>query len=334
MSLKKTGTAVLLMMASSLLFAETAKGAAEKAAAKDNLEQSIAWLKQTVPALETAADRRSGYIFLGSVLEQSGNYTDALNAYVQAAAIGAGDAEGMPKRSSEQLVIDAVRCALSCGDWPSAQNYLNSQVRNSSDQTVISYVKLYEQWIVLCRAEKTEDTKEAVAILKTYSSLDSMKTIRPQLLLTLWHITGDKSYSDNLKKNFPESPEAAIVKGQIQTLPAPFWYFVPRTSSASPDTADAAPMAKSEIPAVTAPAPASKKSTEKVMRQQLGLFKDKANAENLVSKLKDKGFAAKITEEVRPSGTTYYIVAVDETKENNMGDRLRSAGFECYPIFE
>ena len=70
------------------------------------------------------------------------------------------------------------------------------------------------------------------------------------------------------------------------------------------------------------------------MRQQLGLFKDKANAENLVSRLKDKGFAAKITEEVRPSGTTYYIVAVDETKENNMGDRLRSAGFECYPIFE
>ena len=46
MSLKITGTAVLLMMASSLLFAETAKGAAEKAAAKDNLEQSIAWLNR------------------------------------------------------------------------------------------------------------------------------------------------------------------------------------------------------------------------------------------------------------------------------------------------
>ena len=43
MSLKKTGTAVLLMMASSLLFAETAKEAAEKAAAKDHLEPSIAW---------------------------------------------------------------------------------------------------------------------------------------------------------------------------------------------------------------------------------------------------------------------------------------------------
>ena len=35
MSLKITGTAVLLMMASSLLFAETAKGAAEKAAGAD-----------------------------------------------------------------------------------------------------------------------------------------------------------------------------------------------------------------------------------------------------------------------------------------------------------
>ena len=49
--------------------------------------------------------------------------------------------------------------------------------------------------------------------------------------------------------------------------------------------------------------------------------------------VKEKGFKPYITEETRPSGTTYYIVVVDENAKGNIGDQLRSAGFECYPIF-
>ena len=56
--------------------------------------------------------------------------------------------------------------------------------------------------------------------------------------------------------------------------------------------------------------------------------------EDSVKKLKEKGFVAKITSEIRPSGTTYYLVIVDENSDNSMGDELRTAGFECYPIFE
>lgn len=107
----------------------TARKIAEEAARKETLEQSVIYLKKNVPALQNLAEKRSGYAFLAGVLEQSGNFQEAMNFYVQAAAIAAGDAEGMQKKSSEQLVLDAVRCALSAGDWATAQNYLNSAVR-------------------------------------------------------------------------------------------------------------------------------------------------------------------------------------------------------------
>ena len=66
-------------------------------------------------------------------------------------------------------------------------------------------------------------------------------------------------------------------------------------------------------------------------RLQLGLFREKANADRLVAALKDKGFTAAVTTETRASGTTYYIVAVDET-DGSIGDKLRTAGFEFYPL--
>lgn len=325
------------------LFAQNASSAralAEEATKKENLEQSIAHLKKGILKLELPAEKRSAYAFLGGVQEQMGNFQEALSSYASAAAIAATDAPNMPKKSSEQLVIDAVRCALSSGNWNSAQNYLNSAVRNSSDKRIISYVKLYEQWSILCKASKIEDTVESVALLKTYSSLESMKIVWPQILLTLWHITGENTYSERLKKDFSKTPEAAIVKGEIQTLPAPFWYFVPRSSTATPEVENATTKVDTGATSTTAKEEKAKSDVkndskaDKIVRQQLGLFKEKANAESLVARLKEKGFSAKITSEVRPSGTTYYIVAVDENKTLSIGDELRTAGFECYPVFE
>ena len=72
-------------------------------------------------------------------------YDEAKNSYAAAAGIAAGDAAGMPKKSSEMLVIDAVRCALSAGDGDVALQFLNSAVRNSKDESIQAQIKLYEQ---------------------------------------------------------------------------------------------------------------------------------------------------------------------------------------------
>ncbi|MCR5724541.1 MAG: SPOR domain-containing protein [Treponema sp.] len=314
----------------------TAKAAAEKAAKEASVTESIAYLTKTIPALTEPQEKRSLYAFLGGVQEQAGLYADAVKSYALAAGIAAGDAPGMSKKSAEQLVLDAVRSALSSGDTATADSYLNSAVRSSKNEQILAHVKLYEQWSALCKSTGSAGNAEAIAMLKTYSTLPSMKAVQPQVLLTLWHITGEKNWANTLKKQFPKSPEAAIVQGSAQLLPAPFWYFVPRVGDAVPEVEQAA-ISESTGPAVkTAGESAAEKASaasEKVVKQQLGLFREEANAKALVEKAGAKGFKAYITSEVRPSGNKYYLVVVDENAAGTIAAELRNAGFDCYPLF-
>ena len=190
------------------------------------------------------------------------------------------------------------------------------------------------------------------------------------ILFTLWYITGEKEYSSALQKEFPLSPETAVVKGTAQIMSVPFWYFVPHSKDSqfeipktvfenndttstplsggvTPPKKDAASMPlsggvvppkkdTSSTPLSGGVIPPEKDSSEeiKITRQQCGLFGREENAKNLVARLKEKGFKAVITTETRASGNTYYIVVVEENKEGTIGLQLRDAGFECYPVVE
>lgn len=321
---------------SSLLFSQTktvtAKSLIDAASKKSSIEESLSYLKKNVSSVTVNAEKRAVYAFLAAILEQQGQYAEAQKNYVQAASIqGSADSvvAGVPNKNSEQLVIDAVRCSLSAGDYSSAESYLNSAVRNSKDEKILAYVKLYEQWAALCKAKNESETKESIALLKTYATLDSMKSLRPSILLTLWHLTGEAQFSENLKKNFPKSMETAIVKGEVQTFPTPFWYFVPRSGVDLPEISNEGSLA----PVVTSANLATEKS-EKAVRLQLGLFREEANAKALVDRVAAKGFKAQITTEIRPSGTKYYLVVVNENSKGTVGEELRTAGFDCYPLFE
>lgn len=314
----------------------SARSVIDAAAKKSTVAESVAYLQENVSAVTASADKRAVYAFLAAVLEQQGQYAEAQKTYAQAASVaGSADSavEGVLNKNSEELVIDAVRCALCAGDYASADSYLNSAVRNTKDERISAYVKLYEQWSSLCKAKDAGDIKESVAMLRTYAALDSMKSVRPSVLLTLWHLTGDAQFSENLKKNYPRSMESAIVRGEIQTLPTPFWYFVPRDGVDLPEVAGVV-TAGAAVPADSAKSDSSGVKAEKVVRQQLGLFREEANAKALVERVKSKGFNAEITSETRPSGTKYYIVVVGENEKGSVGEELRTAGFECYPLFE
>ena len=343
-------SAVLLLsftLCASAFAATSAKELMSEAEKKASVTESIQYLQKQIPSLAQNAEKRSALAFLASLQEQSGLFSDAEKNYAAAAAIGSPDAAGMPKKSAEQLVLDAVRCALCLGDSQKADSYLNSAVRNSKSEKVIATVKLYEQWSALCRASSLSDLEEPVALLTAYASLDSMKSVRASILLTLWHVAGEEKWAAELKKSYPKSAEAAIVKGETQQLPTPFWFFVPRKGSTVPEVADEKVIVKESDPASTkypekaadsktASAPNAAEKTpaaEKPLKQQLGLFRDEANAKRLVEEVQKKGFKASITTEKRASGTTYYLVVVDENKAGSMGNELRNAGFECYPLF-
>lgn len=325
--IKRIFSILILFSIGAILLAEPkAKDIAAEAARKANVDDSISYVSDQLKKLTVASEKRATYVFLASLQEQMSLYGEAQKNYAAAAGIAAGDAEGMPKKTNEQLVLDAVRCALCCGEYSIADTYLNSAVRNSKNAEILSYVKLYAQWSALCRAENVEDLNEPLELLKAYLKVDSMKSVHPVILLTLWYVTGDKSWSAQITKNYPSSTEAAIVRGDVQLLPTPFWFFVPKSGVAEQGTGTFSDVSTVTTESV-APAPATKNT-----KWQLGLFKTESNAKLLCEEVQKKGFDAYVTSEVRTSGTTYYIVLVKDDGTDTTADKLRSAGYDCYPV--
>jgi hypothetical protein len=327
-----------------------AKQLAEEAARKENVDDSISYLKTQIEKLTDLTEKRSSLIYLAGIQEQILLFDDAQKTYAQAAGISAGDADGMPKKTNQELVLSAIRCALCAGDWQSADSYLNSSIRNSKNQNVISYINLYTQWSALSRAESVDQIQEPVIMLQTYAKLESMKNVRPSILLTLWYVTGDKSYSEELKKQFPSSLETSIVNGDIQLLPTPFWFFVPKSGTAETGTGtysetsgnnqnqNVTTTQKQNDEKSVADAQnsenqrKSEESNSVPSKLQLGLFKTESNAKLLSDEVNSKGFKSYITSEKRASGTTYYIVIVDDDSKGSVAERLRSSGYECYAL--
>ena len=317
----------VLCICTSIFAAElTASFVTAEAAKKDSVEESVSYLKTQISKMNQAAEKRATYIFLASLQEQMALYDDAQKSYAQAAAIAAGNAEGMPKKTNEQIVLDAVRCALSSGDYATADSYLNSAVRNSKNEKVQAYIKLYTQWSALCRAQTVADLNEPLELLKAYLKVESMKSVHPVILLTLWYVTGEKSWASQITKNYPSSTEAAIVKGDVQLLPTPFWFFVPKSGVAEQGTGTFTEVLTTTAE-TTAPVTVTKNS-----KWQLGLFKTESNAKLLCEEVQKKGFDAYVTSEVRASGTTYYIVLVKDDGTGTTADKLRSSGYDCYPV--
>ena len=335
--MKKLVLIVAAIFLSASVFAAdlTASFVTSEAAKKDSVEESVSYLKSQIYKMTVAAEKRAAYIFLASLQEQMALYDDAQKSYAQAAAIAAGDAAGMPKKTNEQIVLDAVRCALSSGDYATADSYLNSAVRNSKNATVQAYIKLYSQWSALCKADNVSDIQEPVVMLQAYLKVDSMNAVKPAVLLTLWYVTGDSSYSKQITKLYPKSIEASIVKGDAQLLPTPFWFFVPKSGEAEQGTGT---FAEVETPKTDTKSGAKNEETAasvapaKFTKWQLGLFRTESNAKLLADEVKAKGFDAYITTEKRASGTTYFIVLVREDKSGNVADRLRSSGYDCYGV--
>lgn len=341
--MKKIFTVIVsLCLSASIFGAElTAKFVTTEASKKDTVEESISYLKNQASKMTANTEKRSVYIFLASLQEQMALYDEAQKSYAAAAGIAAGDAEGMPRKSNEQIVLEAIRCALSCGDYATADSYLNSAVRNSKNPKIQAYIKLYTQWSALCRAETVNDLQEPIVMLQAYTKVESMNVIKPAVLLTLWYITGDVSYSKQISADFPASVEAAIVTGDVQLLPTPFWFFVPKSGEAEQGTGTYAVTSEPEtvIADKTKAAAVNKVNSavsagdnSKISKWQLGLFRTESNAKLLAEEVKGKGFEAYITTETRSSGTTYYLVIVNEDKSGNIADKLRSSGYDCYAI--
>lgn len=323
---------------------------------KDSLEETILHLSTNVEKAKTNFDKRIIFSFLGSIQEQATKFKEASASFAKAVSFSVTQTEinsfvlpkdanssqkivyNMLKKTSSILVLDAVRCSLNAGDSKNAEIYLNSSIRNSKDEKIIAKIKLYEIWCRLCNAENDSELEEVVLLLKAYSKMKSMEPELPSVLFTLWYVNCDEEAGKELIKRFPNSIESSIVLGNSQIMPTPFWFFVKRNGNALVKASDAkakkiAEKQSSNIQVASNNKVEEKTTTEKVKRQQVGLFGKKSNAEGLIQRLKEKGFSAYIEEEIRPSGNKYFLVIVDENEKGDMGMLLKTAGFDCYPVY-
>lgn len=326
----------LLLISFSLFPLSTEIQTIVNTAAEKELAQALEYLENQIAAVQKVQDKRELIIVTASLQESSGFYELASKNYEKAAGMQA--AEG--SETSASLLLKAVRCSLSYGDFQRADSYLTTVSRTSVSAELSAKIKLYAVWSWLSKVSDEESLHEPIVILSSYVGLKTMESVQSSVLLTLWYLTGDASYSTKLIQNYPQSMESSIVQGKINLLPSPFWYFVPRkTAALSQTTIEAGSLLTDtdKTPNTAPKADVSKENTSsstRIVHYQLGFYRNRENAQDLSARLIKAGFKPDILEELRQSGTLYYAVIVKENSAQNMGAQLKNAGFECYPVFE
>lgn len=182
---------------------------------------------------------------------------------------------------------------------------------------------LYLQYLKLSNLlnNSAKGLDKIIDTLKAYSKDSKYKSFRRSILLSLWFISNDEEAEWILKKEYPKSIEAMLVKGEALILPTTFWYLLPSSQSYYVEEDES--FVPSENVKVSIP-----------KAYQIGFFKYKKYATSQAKKLKDMGFTVEIKEETRESGTLYFAVFVVENEEGNIGLKLKDLGFETFPIFD
>lgn len=309
---------------------------------KITLEDKITELSGKVKSAQSQTEKINLYEQLAVCQEFAGLYSEASESYISCSRL-VSDQE-----TKDSYVLKASRCFLSCGDAEKTDELLTSIASTARTGKNAPLLKLYAAWSWLAKCSTFEETHEPIVILKSYLKMDSMKSVKKEILFTLWYITLENEYASLLQTEFPNSLENLMAQGKADLSPLPFWYFSARkevplkkSSETKIEVAKQEKEVENPKPEATKTEPENtsakddKNATEKqeLFTYQLGFYSSKENAQNLVNRCKEKNISAQIQQVTRPSGNVYFAVIVKST-DSQIGTIIKNSGFECYPIFE
>ena len=307
--------------------------------AQEDQNKIIATLVQQAAAQTQMSNRKQLLTALADYEERSGLPGLAVKHYSEAAYADTAARD-------YALLLDASRCALMSNDVTQANSLVQSVLLSCFDDVILIRARVYAAWVQLASGDRTA----AFALIRSYADNHAFSAYAPALLFTLWWANEDSSAKATLLASWPKTPEASVVRGEISLAPVPFWYLMSRNESKvasfaqkGPDTESMAGTVPDPITATdsggqadtppTATVNSSSETTEGIW-QQVGFFRNREYADDLVAKLKKLGFSPVIHSEKRPSGTVYFSVLVPEDAERSVGPRLKNAGFESYLLIE
>ena len=309
---------------------------------KITLEDKITELSGEVKSAQSQTEKINLYEQLAICQEFAGLYSEASESYISCSRLVS------EQEKKDSYILKASRCFLSCGDAEKTDELLTSIASTARTGKNAPLLKLYAAWSWISKCNTFEETHEPIVILKSYLKMDSMKSVKKEILFTLWYITLDENYSTILKNEFPESLETSILLGKTDLSPLPFWYFSARKEVPLQNNSETKIEVAKQEKEVENPKSETTKSEpenlstkedknlsekQEVFLYQLGFYSSKENAQNLVNRCKEKNISAQIQQVTRPSGNVYFAVIVKST-DSQIGTIIKNSGFECYPIFE
>lgn len=254
------------------------------------------------------AERREILVGRARLLSLAGDIEGAGMAWLDAAF---ADAENWDDRS----ILEGVRCFIAQGELGKAETHIKTVLLTGKDPQFLLEARYLSAYI---EAFRSENTRPLAALLDYPQYADK----KPAMLYVLWHISHAETYKNRLLEEFPASPEARILKGDRAAIrPSAFWLL--------PAGRDGVYLAN-PVPASPPAAPSGGTGSVPL---QTGLFGREENAQAMAARLRNAGFTGTVSSK-RVNGAPYWVVTVPGgTNMEETIRRLKSAGFEAFPVF-
>jgi hypothetical protein len=284
-------------------------------------------------------ERREAYITLASLYMLSGNQDASARAWWEAAFAD-------PANRDDRCLLKSSQCFLALGEFDAALDALQG-ILGSQDPALVRAARYIGAQVDVFR---TGHPASLYALLGNAE----FQEYRPAIYYTFWRLFADGSYKTQILSEFPNSPEALILKNEesladdgnrrsiaaVSALPRPLWIFYPgrgnvAIGAAIPTPGYAAPPAAASLPAASAPATASASGGPQAgpTALQTGLFTREENTRDMVARLAARGFTASVSQKLVNS-VTYWVVTIPPGENSNQTIlRLKDAGFESFPVF-
>lgn len=258
------------------------------------------------------------------------DYEERFDLFLRAGRHYLEAAELSPEKERKTLLTKALGAFLLADNISESselcRNRLLPIIETPFSKEDIKVLVLFE-WLKL-----KSDEKSSLENIKKYVTDSKFAEFHPAMLLTLWWVDGDKKAENTLIKKFPNSIEAAVVRGDAFLSPKTFWYLMPQNRGFKESLADSASESVSLSQGETLGL-AQNNEVPAAKFYQTGFFKTENFAKGLADELKKKGFTVTIKKEERGEDS-FFSVLVKADGKGDMVIRLKSEGYEAVPIFD
>ena len=265
----------------------------------------------------SSRERFNAFLALSRLHQLSGYTEAALKAYEGALAISPDDG---------RVIVEYARFLISLGENEKAGAAINTLLGKEREKSLLIEGRYLG---ALLEAFQSGNTGPLSALAET----PDFAEYRSGIYFTLWKITGLTLYKTKLTAEYPQSPEAKIISGEIDFTPRPMWLLFPGRVGLTPagQLPPPAPVSQPQtLPA--APVGNTTRPADSTVLLQTGFFGREGNAQAFADRLKKAGFEPQLIRRQINGNDGWSVCVSGGTDMNATIRKLKEAGFDAFPI--